>query len=68
MKDFEYDNATKLILMGVVCHVADEVYPARVEKVADEIMEIMSRRKKPNKLWSVKPILTPSKTEPPATD
>ena len=49
----EYDNSTKLIIMGAICDVADEVYPARVIKAAEEIMAIMSRRKKPNKLWGV---------------
>jgi hypothetical protein len=52
--DIEHDRASMHMIMGIICNVADEVYPARVRMAAEEVMAVMSRRNKPNRAWGVR--------------
>jgi hypothetical protein len=56
----QYDQSTKLIIMGCLCHMDNIVNVGKVESVATEIMAVMSRRRKPNKAWGVTVSIAPN--------
>lgn len=48
-----YDQATRTMIVGHLCHVADQAQHSLLMQVANAIMDTMSRRKKPQRRqWS----------------
>jgi hypothetical protein len=49
-----YDQVTRTMIVGHLCHAADQTQHSRLMQVANAILDTMSRRKKPQRRkWSL---------------